>query len=198
MTSVRDELRGHGIVWVIAGAVVVVIVAAVSVSGLRREEGLEARAAQADSVKREKVAEAVILRRDATRDRIRADSAVRDAAAARAELHALADRAAASSARVDRSTLAPDIAQALADADTFRLAVTPTLVKDSLAIERGRAAYDRLAESYAAQGAALVASDAEVRAVRAEHAPRCGWKCGAAIGVAAVEILRAAVAAIAR
>jgi hypothetical protein len=63
------------------------------------------------------------------------------------------------------------------------------LVQDSIdtaawrAVAEARAAaYEQLATAYAEQGAALLAREAEVRAVRAQHAPRCGWKCGAVIG----------------
>jgi hypothetical protein len=110
-------IRGRavpGIGLVIAGAAMVVAIASAATAVLRREEGLEERAAQADSVAREKTLEAVIARRTASADSARADSlervAVRNdaaAAAARAELHALGDRAAAASARIDRTGLAP-------------------------------------------------------------------------------------------
>jgi hypothetical protein len=110
-------IRGRavpGIGLVIAGAAMVVAIASAATAVLRREEGLEERAAQADSVAREKTLEAVIARRTASADSARADSlervAVRNdaaAAAARAELHALGDRAAAASARIDRTGSRP-------------------------------------------------------------------------------------------
>lgn len=213
VASIRDELRSvPGVWWILVGAAVALLVSVGGIVSLRREEGLSARAARADSVAHEKTLEAAILRRDATADSVLAVAATRRAeasdaetAVARAALRSLSERAAAASAAVDRRTLAPDVAEALATADTFRIAVTPQLVRDSVDVAQWRAAaemwqtaYDRLADSDASLGAALLARESQARAVQQEHAPRCGAKCGAAIAVVVLEGVRALVQAFAR
>lgn len=187
--------------WIIAGMAAVLVVSIASVVGLhvREERDLERRVREADSTARVHRLEAVILRRDAVAERARADALEERAAQAdtvasalRRDLSTLGARAAASSAAVDRRALPPDVAQALADADTFRLAVTPALVQDSLRADAWRATADRFAhayelqaQAYAEQGAALVARDIQVVALERQAHPRCGRRCGIALGAIA-------------
>lgn len=184
-----------GIVYVIAGAVLVVV-AAIAGAVLARDRDQTQRIIAADSAAHEHQMRGVILNRDAKAERARADSATmaatREHAVAdslRKDLHVLEARAASTSAAVDRSTLRPDVLEALDAADRFRLAVTPTLAANSIDVatwkgsaERWQHAYELQSEAYAEQGAAYVALETENRALKRQHAPRCGWKCGAVIG----------------
>jgi hypothetical protein len=43
--------------------------------------------------------------------------------------------------------------------------------------------------AYAEQGAALIAREIQIRALEHQHAPRCGWKCGAVIGATVTAVL---------
>lgn len=193
--------------YVIAGAAVVVLVSVAAIV-VSRDRDQTRRIAAADSTAHDFEMRAVILNRDAKAERARADSATtaatRDHAIAdslRTTLRGLAARAASTSAAVDRTGLRPDVLEALDAADRFRLAVTPTLAADSVDVATWKAsaehwhhAYELEAEAYAEQGGALVATQSELRMVRQQHAPRCSWKCGAAIGGSTVLVVLVALA----
>jgi hypothetical protein len=68
--------------------------------------------------------------------------------------------------------------------------------KDSVAITAAHQSIDLLDHTidlhvgaYAEQGAALVAREVEIAALKQQHSPRCGWKCGALIGATATAVL---------
>jgi hypothetical protein len=117
------------------------------------------------------------------------DSLAAQLAIAREDIAAKVARAAASRAKVDTTGLRPDVLEALADADALRIAVAAYLPRDSATIgvyQTAGAEYSHAIElhvgAYAEQGAALIAREIEIRALEQQHAPRCGWKCGAVIG----------------
>jgi hypothetical protein len=189
-----------GIAWVIIGVALWLLVIAVSGRSTSRIEHLEARVKQADSTAVVQTFAAVIWHRDAVAahavaDSVRrwADSAVATAVVHRTDVAARIVRAASSRAQFDTSGLPAVVLSALADADTLRLAVTPALVADSIAIATVSAraahlevAYALLETAYQAQGIALTARTDQAQTLEQLHAPRCRWKCGAAIGASAV------------
>jgi hypothetical protein len=191
-------------VWVaIALAVTFLLAGAMGIGSSIARGQLEERIARADSTARAHLGEAVILRRDAAAERARADAAVRRsdslaaiAQAGRADVAEKVERAAASRAAVDTAGLPTTVLRALADADSLRLAVAALLPVDSVAITAAHQSIDLLDHTidlhvgaYAEQGAALVAREVELAALRRQHAPRCGWKCGAVIGATATALL---------
>lgn len=202
--ALRTPLSRIPGIWVAIALVASFLLAGVMGIGASIARGqLEERVTRADSTARAHLGEAVILRRDAAAERARADSAVRRADSLAASSHAMRTdvaakvvRAAASRAAVDTAGLPATVLRALADADSLRLAVAALLPADSAAITAAHQSIDILDHTidlhvgaYAEQGAALVARDVEIAALKHQHAPRCGWKCGAVIGATAAALL---------
>jgi hypothetical protein len=198
--SVRDVPT---IAWIIAGVLLTILVSIVGVVASRDREQAQ-RVAAADSTARAHLLEAVILRRDAASAAARADSIERRAdslaallASAREDITAKLARAAASRAKVDTTDLRPDVAQALAGADSLRIAVAENLPRDSATLavyQTASAEYAHTIElhvgAYAEQGAALIAREIQIRALEQQHAPRCARTCGVVLGAGGVLVVR--------
>lgn len=206
--------RVPGIGWM---GVLAAIAAGAGLFGLGasiRTDRLETRARRADSTATAATLSAQMHRRqamtahaEALAERERADSLSLVATAARQDVAARVKRARTSRARVDTTGLPTAVLVALADADSLRLAVTPALVADAAAIAGYQATIQTLEATVAHQAAALddaflalAARADQIAALEQRRPPRCGWRCGAALGVGAflvapkaLELVRAAV-----
>jgi hypothetical protein len=201
---IREEpARRAGIGWIIAGGILVVALLSRRRRRLLARSRAAARGARAADSRRA----CISWRRSssaATHGRARARGL--DRASRRQSRRAARDRArghhrevaraAASRAKVDTTGLRPDVLEALADADALRIAVAAYLPRDSATIavyQTAGAEYSHTIElhvgAYAEQGAALIARESEIRALQQQHAPRCGWKCGAVIGATATAVV---------
>ncbi|MCU1381984.1 MAG: hypothetical protein JWL71_681 [Acidobacteria bacterium] len=128
--------------------------------------------------------------------RTRGDSLERVASASRADVEANATHYDSSRAAVDVETLAPAARRAIEDADALRLSVTPALHEDAATIAAYQGTIVHLEsviahkdETIADLGKALDARDVQIHALEQERAPRCGWRCGAVLGVVSAALI---------
>ena len=112
---------------------------------------------------------------------------------------------AAARERVDTTGLPASLLEALAVTDSLRIAVTPAIAADAGTITALHATIDADHETIvqlrgtialdtaiiARHVAALAARESELQLERQKHAPRCSAKCGAALGIGAVVLVRA-------